>query len=250
MHLRQLEAVIISGIRGEFRGRGRLEPEVELTQNHALEMRDHVGRSQASCARGKHLHHARREVEGVDIAAKRPFDPRPQNLHGHGLAALAQLRLVHLRDRGRRDRRAERREDILDRAAQLHGDFGLRDLDRERRQPVLKHAQLRRELLADEIGARREYLPELDIGRPECRQRAHRRRRGRVSVIAQPLERPGKRPHRAAQERGGIDRLHDETHGPGPLERRAGADQAQDIVRPPQIFQPECRQAIPIDRLR
>ena len=54
---------------------------------------------------------AGREGEGFEIDAEAPLDVGPQHLHGDGLAALGRddFGAMHLRDRGRGDRRAERR---------------------------------------------------------------------------------------------------------------------------------------------
>ena len=127
---------------------------------------------------------------------------------------------------------AELHEQFVDGMAQFTFDALLGDGHREGRQLVLKDAEFVGEVVTDDIGPGREDLSELDIGGAERRERAQRRRHGRVAPIAQPLKRPGEKAHRAPHQRRRVHRIHDQAHGAGAFQRGAGADQAQKVVRP------------------
>ena len=82
--------------------------------------------------------------------------------------AVRQHRSVHLADRGRRDRLGSNsRNSALDRQPELPRDDQLDLLERERRDVVLEAAQLGDDVRRDDVGPRREQLPELDERRPE-----------------------------------------------------------------------------------
>ena len=75
---------------------------------------------------------------------------------------------MHLADRRRRDGLLlEVEERPLDRQAELRLDDPLDVLDRERRHLVLELPELGDHVRRDEVGTRREQLPELDERRPE-----------------------------------------------------------------------------------
>ena len=92
------------------------------------------------------LDHAGGEIVAVEVAAEALLDVGPQDLHGHGLAATPSSMtygLVHLRDGGGRDRRAEFDEMIFELAAERLLDRARAPRAmRERRQPVLQVAQV------------------------------------------------------------------------------------------------------------
>jgi hypothetical protein len=78
---------------------------------------------------------------------------------------------MHLGDRGRRDRRVvEAGEEGLERASELRLDGPSRLRAGERRQPVLQIRQVGRQLLADQVGARRQELAQLDEARSQFGQ--------------------------------------------------------------------------------
>jgi hypothetical protein len=107
---------------------------------------------------------------------------------------------VDLRDRGRGDGFAELGKKLVDRNLQLGLDHRLGLVGREGWQLVLQDAQLHRQFVAHNVRPGRKNLPELDVGRAQCGQRAGRRRLGGIAAIPQPLERP-------AQNRATIRRL-------------------------------------------
>jgi hypothetical protein len=79
---------------------------------------------------------------------------------------------MHLGDRGGRDRPLlEAGEQRLDRAAKLALDCGAGGGAVEGRQPVLQLGEVGRQLLAEEVGAGREELAELDERRAELVER-------------------------------------------------------------------------------
>src|SRR5690606_41456973 len=73
--------------------------------------------------------------------------------------------------RGGRRRVGVRGEGHVDRALELGLDRGAGDLARERRQAILKPREIVGHLLAEEVGAGRERLPELDEARAEILKR-------------------------------------------------------------------------------
>ena len=93
----------------------------------------------------------------------------PGALHLHGdLLPVRKRRAVHLADRGRGDRgRIEVQEEPLERVAQIVLDHPLGLLERERAHVVLERSQLDDDVRRDDVGPRREQLPELDEGRAE-----------------------------------------------------------------------------------
>ncbi len=194
-------------------------------------MRDHVRRPQPARGRREEFDHRGGEIEGVDVLAERALYARAQHLDRHRLAGAAQPRLVDLGDRGGGDGFAQLVEHLVDGAAQLVRDAAARGFQRKGRQLVLKDAQLARQIVADDVGPCGKHLPELDIGRAQRRQRAQRRRHAGIAAIAQPLERPGQKAHRAAHQRRRVHRIEKEPHRAGALERGAGADEAQYVVR-------------------
>ena len=94
--------------------RGGFEPQVHLDRDRARQRVDHLDQAQPPRLGRMALGGARREVERVEIALEAPLDAGPQHLHGDR-AAVGDLGAVHLRDRGGRDRGAERREDVAQR---------------------------------------------------------------------------------------------------------------------------------------
>ena len=190
---RQLEAGITLGVRRKLRRGGGFEPQVQLAPHHTIEMFDHLHRAQAARSGREKFDHSRGKIEGIDILAKGFLDPRTQHFDSDVFLRFGDGGAVHLRDRGSGDGLAKIREYRIDRQAELFFDFCLGLFDGKRRQLVLQHAQLHGQLVAYNIGASREHLTELDVGRAKRGQRTGRGRHGRITGIAQKLERFAKR---------------------------------------------------------
>ena len=116
---------------------------------------------------------ARREIEAFQIALEPLLDAGPQDLHRDRVRAAIRLHegLVHLRDGGRRDGRAELAVDGGPRLAESGFDFGFGLLRRKGGKPVAQRAQGAGKLRTDHVGARREKLAELDIAWAKRRNR-------------------------------------------------------------------------------
>ncbi len=109
--------------------------------------------------------------EEVDVAREGGGDAGPEDLDGDVLAAGGDGEM-NLGDRRGSDRRVvEGGEQGGERLTELGLDDGACVGSRERRQPILQLRQIGGELLAEQIGARREQLAELDEARTECVQR-------------------------------------------------------------------------------
>ena len=233
--LRHHEARIVLRIGGELAGGGGFDPEVELLHHDAFEMLDHGPRPQPSGGRRDRLDHPGDQVKGVDILAKRPFDPGPQDLDGDRAFGPDQPGLVHLRDGGRRHRVRELGEQRAERFLHLVLDDTAGHVGGKRRQLVLQHLQLTRKAVAHHVGARRQDLAELDIGRAQRGQRARHRRHPGIAAQAKPLEGPAQHAGHDTDGRGRIHRLQHRAHRAGPLECRAGAHEPPDVVRAPHL---------------
>ena len=170
---RHAEVGIGLGVLRHLGQRGGFEPQIHLERDRAAQGRDGLDHAQPPRLRRQAFGVAGREGEGFEIDAEAPLDVGPQHLHGDGLAALRRdhLGAMHLRDRGRGDRRAERRVGLRQRLAERGHDHGLGLGLRERRHLVLQRFQIARQRDADDVGPRRQELAELDVGRPELGQR-------------------------------------------------------------------------------
>ena len=102
--------------------RGGLEPQIHLDRHRARQRIDHLDHAQPPRLGRMALGAARREVERVEIGLEAPLDAGAQHLHGDGLSV--RLGAMHLRDRGRRHRRAERGERLAQRLGERGGDGG------------------------------------------------------------------------------------------------------------------------------
>ena len=134
-------------------------------------------------------------------------------------------------------------------------DRGARLLHREGRQLVLQHRELGGELGADDVGAGREELAELDVGGAERGERAQDRRLARVARVAEPLERPAEDARGDAERRRRVEGLERQSASRRCARRwrRCGSGArgcAGPHDEPHQSFQPECSAAMPIERLR
>ena len=162
------------------------------------------------------------------------FDVRAQHLD-RDVGALGRHRAMDLRDRGGADRDfVDRREHLVDRAAEARLNRATDSVEGERRERVLQPHQIERGVLADQIGSRRQRLAELDRGGADRLERigiARNRRHAR----AEPRE-----PDQPAQPRRRIRVALD------PAQRAMPREDAAPFQEPPrvhdrrgQIFQPE-----------
>ena len=141
--------------------------QVELAQRPAPEIGDHLPRPQPRGFAAQCLEMRGRPFIGFDVARELLVDAGAANLD-RDLPAVGGHRAVNLRDRGRADgfgiefavqafeRRLERRLDLGTDAGEGH-----------RRERVLQRQQVARRLFADQIGTRRERLPQLDRRRSD-----------------------------------------------------------------------------------
>jgi len=115
----------------------------------------------------------RGEGECRQIGVKAPLDARPQNLHGDGAGTgrCRHRRAMNLRNRGGGNRRAEARENRVDRFAEGGGDRRLCVGLGKWRHAVLQALEVARQRGADHVRPGREKLPKFDIARPELSQR-------------------------------------------------------------------------------
>ena len=141
------------------------------------------------------------------------------------------------RSRRRRPRGPNAANDVAQRLAERGCDRGFGLGLRERRHLVLQHFQVARERDADHVGARREELAELDIGRPEPRQRG--RRAGRRRRAGRPLDQPRElRPQPRAASGSGAGSTRPSTPSRANTKPRAGetgrdADRSRSDHKPP-----------------
>ena len=166
----KLGCLILDDVVGHLRDGGSLQPHVHLDLDRMRQGLDHSDGTQAPRRRMEALDLAGGEEVAVEVALELLLDAGAQHLHGHvaAHAVVDRHRLVHLGDGGRRNGRAELGEMILQLAAELLLD-GLAGLGHgEGRQPVLKVAQVARQLRADQIGAGGEELAELDVAGAEA----------------------------------------------------------------------------------
>ena len=128
----------------------RFEPEVELLDDRLREQLDQRGRVRERGDRDAADEVRREPRHRLDVLAHEPGDLRALHLDDDVLAG-AQPRRVHLRDRRRRDRRAlERREHVVERAAELELDDAAHVVERLGRHPVAQQLELGDELLGEE----------------------------------------------------------------------------------------------------
>jgi len=195
-HLGHQQVGRIGEIAPQQAGVGALALQVELVAQRALDLRHHFQRLDAPrigrVARRQPAQGAQQREVGGDAL----LHARPQHLHHH-LAAVGELRGMHLRDRGRSQRLAvEAGVELRHRLAQRALDLGLRQRAVEGRDAVLQQRQLRRHVGRQQVAAGGEDLAELDEDRTQFLQRQaqplaarhgrHARRRGRDQAAQRP----------------------------------------------------------------
>ena len=193
---------------------------------------------------GEVLGVARDEGEGAQVGVEAALDARPQHLDRDRArsARRRDLRAMHLGDRGGRDRRTKMREHRADRPAERGRDHRFRLVLRKRRHLVLQPFEIAGEHCTDNIRARRQELPELDVARPEPRER---RRQPRFhSPAGRALEQPRdtqQRPRRRRHHRR-IDGAEHALAG----EHEAGSAETDEMRGTgDHKRQPECNATIP-----
>ena len=221
------------GVGGELGGRGGLQPKVQLAHHHPFKMSDHVGGAQPPGRRQRPFDQTGRQIKRVNIALERPHDPGAQHLDRDILARRGNARAVNLCDGRRRDRLGKAGKQRIDRLFQLIGHHRAGLFQRKRRQLVLQIPQLVGQIEADNIGPCRQDLPELDIGRPQRRDRPRDGRQIRIPAQAQQLEGPAHHMRQQPQSGRHVHCLKHHTHRARALKGGAGADQAPKVVRAP-----------------
>ena len=192
--MRHAELLLAAGALIEFGGRRRFHAQVQLQRHRLRQGRDHGDQAQPPRFRRKALGGAGEQSQRFQVAGEIFPHMRAQDLHRHphrrGVAGLGP---VHLGDGGGRQRRAETGEQLLHRLAEGAPDLGARLAFRERRQTVLQMFQRLGHLHADNVGARRQHLAKLDVGRPQSFQRPAQLLAGVRAAAAEGARRPGQR---------------------------------------------------------
>ena len=192
--LRNAKAAVAGGGLGHFRqGRG-FQAEVHLDRHRAGEGVDDGDGLQTVGGGVGALDQPGGGIEGLEVAPEAAADVGPQDLDGDG-AALAvgtgDLGAMDLGDGGGGDRRRERCEQFIDRLAERGRDHGAGLGIRKRRDLVAEPAEDAGGLAADDVGARREKLAELDVGGTEpVEGNRQPRDAGLRAVAVPPLEQP------------------------------------------------------------
>ncbi len=205
VHLRDVDVVVAGEVAVERLRVAALEPVVELRPQLPRELVDEPARVDEVERAHTLLHEPRRLVHELDVGLDLPLRAGPLHLHGDGLP-VRKRRTVHLPDRrGSHRLLVEIEEQPRDRVAELLLDHPLRLRERERAHVVLKRTQLRDDVRRNDVGPRRQQLPELDERRAEL-----------LEHLAQMLPARG----RAALRRSGEPRL-----------RRAARQEVGELVR-------------------
>ena len=163
---------------GDTLGVVALALQVQLAAQRAPELAHQAGRLVGAQVGPLVLGQLRQALEQAQIGLDDRADAGPAHLDDD-LGAVVQLRAVHLRDRGRRQRLGiEAGEDLLGRRAQVLGELGAHHLDRHRRRLTVQLFEFGDPGRAEQVGAAGQDLAELDEGRPQILERhaqLHRR---------------------------------------------------------------------------
>ena len=197
-------------------GPGGLHAQVQLQLQRADDDPGEQHRLQPAGRGDQPLDQTGDQQQHAAVGVDAPLDPRPQHLHRHP-TAVEHRGLMGLGDGGGGDRLAEGRVETLDRPPQRALDLGPGDGGVEGRQTVLEVRQVLGELAAEDVGAGRQHLAQLDGDGAEALQRPGqplaRPPDPGPGAREQPQE-PAQRPHPRRQQR--IDLARDQ---------RIGADQ-------------------------
>ncbi len=175
------KAFVVFDVAGHLGDRCGLEPQIHLEIGRVLQVVDDGDGLQAARRRIEALDHARGEIVAVEIAVEALLDVRAQDFDGDGFldAALHHVGLVNLGDRCGSDGRAEFDEVVFELAAKRALDGAAGFGHRKGLGLVLQVPEIGGKLRADDVGAGREKLTELDVARSK-RRRAPRRRASRA----------------------------------------------------------------------
>ncbi len=165
--LRHAKSRVAREILAELGGGGRLEAQIHLEIDRLREGLDDLDRLQSAQRRPGPLDQLGQPAEQVEVAGKGAGDPRTQDLD-RDLAPVGRHREMDLRDRGRGDRGfVETREPAVERRRELRFDQRPRLVPGKGRQAILQAREILGDLLAQQIGAGRKQLAELDKAGPQ-----------------------------------------------------------------------------------
>ena len=217
-HRRNADALIVEELLTEAGCVLRLNPEIQLPQQHPPTLPCHRRPVAPSPPVGVTLKHRRHLLHHLQIQPEQRVEPRPLDLQHH-LPATAQAGPVHLGQRGGTQRHGIEVNHLSATGPQLLFQNGLHLLKGKRGNPVLQGRQLRHPAGREDVRACREQLPQLDEGR------------------AQPQQLSGQPARPRLLPRGAIVRSLPTSVGPGlavpPQEQQQGEDGAPD-PQPPQ----------------
>jgi hypothetical protein len=168
-HRRHAEIRLRADILRQLRIGGRLQAQIHLQRNGALQDVDDCDWLEAAGLRCIALNEAGSGIECAQVAGEAAADAWPQHLDGEIAGALrGPLHgLVDLGDGGGGERLGEAIENGLNRPADRRLDYGAGLRGGKRRNIILQPAQGIGGLHADDIRAGGEELAKLDVGRPE-----------------------------------------------------------------------------------
>jgi hypothetical protein len=170
--------------------------------HHALEMGDHVASAAAGGWRARGSRSCRRRSRRRRRPCGTPLDPRAQDLDRDVSAGLGDPRrwTCAMEAAATGSENSEKSTST--------GASSSRSTSRARPRRIGKGGSLScrtrscmRKLVAHHVGAGRQDLAELDVGGPERRQRAGRRRRGRIARAARATRRASRAPARRCAAR-------------------------------------------------
>ena len=165
-----MDAGVFGHVVGKLAGGGGLQSQVELDVRNAGELVDRGDELQPPQVRRQPFEDARQRIEKGGVGLHAPADPGAKKFHRH-LSPVGQFAVMHLGDGGRGDRHLVKpAEGLFDRRAGFPDYLAPCNSRPESRKPVLKKAQRKRHVRADQIGPCRQRLTEFDETRPEADQ--------------------------------------------------------------------------------
>jgi hypothetical protein len=197
---RHAKGRIARKILGKLGSSRSLETQIDLDFDGLLQRARDLNRLQSAQRGPGPLDQFTEPQQEIEIAGECSRDPRPQDFDGD-LSSLAGHREMDLRNRGSRDRYVvEGEKQAVERTAELGLDHRARLAGRKWWQPVLQQRQIGGDLIAEQIGPRRQHLAELDKGRTDFLKGRGEAlsRAGRATVPAHDTGEPQQR-HRSSQ---------------------------------------------------